>query len=209
MVLTAEQFRQRRALQKYKRNAADKLVRASAFRECDYTEVGQLREFTTEAEVLAFEAARYEDGTSSKVKFWNKPKATVAPEQLAIEATTAYAVAEDGNQTRVQLAGVEEGIHARMVRKELGGIELAVAKRNSVHGHRRLRKKTAMRACMAVFRDKEIVRALFDMAGNAIPLQWLVPLLRPVASCIDLRGPILLSNGFGQGVHTNSCAMLA
>ena len=35
MVLTAEQFRQRRALQKYGRNAADKLVRASAFRECE------------------------------------------------------------------------------------------------------------------------------------------------------------------------------
>ena len=62
MVFTAEQFRQRRALQKYGRNAADKLVRASAFRECDYTEAGQLREFVTEAEVLAFEAARYEDG---------------------------------------------------------------------------------------------------------------------------------------------------
>ena len=80
MVLTAEQFRQRRALQKYGRNAADKLVRTSAFRECDYTEAGQLREFVTEAEVLAFEAARYEDGTGSKVKFWNKPRATVAAE---------------------------------------------------------------------------------------------------------------------------------
>ena len=114
MVLTAEQFRQRRALQKYGRNAADKLVRASAFRECDYTEAGQLREFVTEAEVLAFEAARYEDGTGSKVKFWNKPRATVAAEQLALEATVAHAVGEDGNQTRVQLAGVEEGIQARM-----------------------------------------------------------------------------------------------
>ena len=114
MVLTAEQFRQRRALQKYGRNAADKLVRASAFRECDYTEAGQLREFATEAEVLAFEAARYEDGTGSKVKFWNKPRATVPPEQLALEAAIAHAVGEDGNQTRVQLAGVEEGIHARV-----------------------------------------------------------------------------------------------
>lgn len=114
MVLTAERFRQRQALQKYGSNAADKLVRASAFHECDYTEAGQLREFATEAEVLAFEAAGYEVGTVSKVIFWNKPRATATPEQLALEDTIAHAVTEDGNQTRVQLAGVEEGMHARM-----------------------------------------------------------------------------------------------
>ena len=68
-------------------------MRASAFRECDYSEAGQLGEFATEAEVLAFEAARHEDGTGSKVKFWNTPRATVAAEQLALEATIAHAVA--------------------------------------------------------------------------------------------------------------------
>ena len=114
MVLNAEQFRQRRALQKYGRNAAGKLVRAAAFRECDYTEAGQLREFDTEAETLAFEAERYDDGSGFRVKFWNKPKSTVPKEQLALEESLVHAVAENGNLTRVQLAGVEEGIHARM-----------------------------------------------------------------------------------------------
>ncbi len=35
-------------------------------------------------------------------------------EQLALEESLVHAVAENGNQTRVLLAGVEEGIHARM-----------------------------------------------------------------------------------------------
>ena len=104
MVLTAEQFRQRRALQQYGRNTAAEIVRASAFRECDYTEAGQLHEFDTEAEVLAFEAERYNDGSGYRVKFRSKPEATVAREQLA----------ENGNQTRVQLAGVEGSMHTRM-----------------------------------------------------------------------------------------------
>ena len=56
-------------------------------------------EFATEAEVLAFDAARYEDATGSNVKFWNKPRATVPPEQLALEDAIAQAVAEDGNES--------------------------------------------------------------------------------------------------------------
>ena len=85
---------------------------------------GSTARIATEAEVLAFEAARHEDGTGSKVKFWNKPRATVPPEQLALEAAIAHAVGEDGNQTRVQLAGVEEGIHARVddMEKKLGKV---------------------------------------------------------------------------------------
>ena len=55
MVLNAEQHRQRRALQKYARNAAGKLVRTAAFRACDYTEAGLLREFANDDAVLAFE----------------------------------------------------------------------------------------------------------------------------------------------------------
>ena len=52
MVLNAEQHRQHRALQKYARKAAGKLVHVAAFRVCDYTEAGLLRELTHEGEVL-------------------------------------------------------------------------------------------------------------------------------------------------------------
>ena len=113
-MLTAEQFRERRALQKYARNAAGKIVRRSAFRQCDYIADGRLREFDTETDVLNFEAERYKDGTGHKVKFWKKPKATVPREQLALQEEVVHAVQEDGNQTRVQLEGVEEGLHERL-----------------------------------------------------------------------------------------------
>ena len=76
MPITAEQHRRRRALQNYGRNEAGSLVRKTAFRECDYLNE-QLREFATEEEVLAFEAARYEDGTGHNVRFRSQPKATV------------------------------------------------------------------------------------------------------------------------------------
>ena len=95
MVLTAEQFRQRRALQKYARNAAGNLVRASAFRECDYAPSGALREFATEGEALAFDAARFEDGTGYRVRFSSEPKATVCPEQLALREAVRDAVVEE------------------------------------------------------------------------------------------------------------------
>jgi len=114
MGFTAEQHRQRRTMQKYGRNATNKFVRTAAFRACDYTPSGELHEFSCEADVLAFETARYQDGTGYKVKFWNRPRATVAAEQLALEATVVHAVADDGNETRVQLSMVEEGIHTRM-----------------------------------------------------------------------------------------------
>ena len=108
MVLNAEQHRQRRALQKYARNAAGKLVRAAAFRACDYTEAGLLREFSTEDAVLTFELDRYNDGSGYQ------PRATVPQEQLALQAALEQAVEEDGNQTRLQSTSVEEGLHARL-----------------------------------------------------------------------------------------------
>ena len=80
MVLNAEQHRQRRALQKYARNAAGKLVRAAAFRACDYTEAGLLREFSTEDAVLTFELDCYNDGSGYQVRFSSKPRATVPQE---------------------------------------------------------------------------------------------------------------------------------
>ena len=114
MVLNAEQHRQRRALQKYARNAAGKLVRTAAFRACDYTEAGLLREFANDDAVLAFELDRYSDGSGYQVKFSSKPKATVPQEQLALQASWEQAVEEDGNQTRLQLTSVEEGLHAHL-----------------------------------------------------------------------------------------------
>ena len=114
MVLNAEQHRQRRALQKYARNAAGKLVRTAAFRACDYTEAGLLREFANDDAVLAFELDRYSDGSGYQVKFSSKPKATVPQEQLALQASWEQAVEEDGNQTRLQLTSVEEGLRAHL-----------------------------------------------------------------------------------------------
>ena len=114
MVLTAEQFRKRRALQKYGRNAAGNLVRTAAFRACDYTDAGALRELAAEDEMLAFEAERYNDGSGHRVRFSSVPNATVPQEQAALHAAVQHAVAEDGNDTRVQLAGVEEGLRAHL-----------------------------------------------------------------------------------------------
>ena len=113
MVFTVEQHRQRRQMQKYGRNAANQFVRIAAFRACDYTPAGELNQFQCEADVFAFETARWEDGTGSSVRFSSRPRATVPAEQLAMEAV-GNVVAEDGNETRVQLSVVEEGIHARI-----------------------------------------------------------------------------------------------
>ena len=105
--------RSRRALKNYGTNAAGKIVRKSAFGECDYTEEGDLRQFSDEKAVIAFEQERYEDGTGCHCKFWRKPKDTVPKESLALEKAMTHAVQEDGNRTRVQLENVEESIHAR------------------------------------------------------------------------------------------------
>jgi len=113
MAFTVEQHRQRRQMQKYGRNAANMFVRTASFRACDYTPAGELREFATEADVFAFETARWEDGTGSSVRFSSMPRATVPAEQLAMEVV-GNAVAEDGNETRVPLSVVEEGIHTRI-----------------------------------------------------------------------------------------------
>ena len=112
MVLTAQQHRERRTMQKYGRNAANQFVRVAAFRACDYTPAGELNQFQCETDVFAFETARWEDGTGYKVRFLNRPRATVPAEQLAVEAV-GNVVTQDGNQTRVQLSVVDEGLHTR------------------------------------------------------------------------------------------------
>lgn len=113
MPLTDTEKRQRRVLAKYGRNAAGKFIRAAAFRECDYTPEGALKEFDTDKDALAFEEERYKDGTGYHVKFWSKPKDTVPKKQLALEKAVRHAVEEDGNKTRVQMEQCDEGQQAR------------------------------------------------------------------------------------------------
>ena len=67
MPLTDSEERQRRGLAKYGRNAAGKLIRAAAFRECDYMPEGALKEFDTDKDALASEEERYKDGTGYRV----------------------------------------------------------------------------------------------------------------------------------------------
>ena len=104
--------RKKRALQKYGKNAAGKYVRMTSFRECDYTPSGRLREFSTEEDFLAFEEDRYMNG-HSLAHYSKVPKSTVPEEQLALENAVRHTVEDDGNKTRVQLQGMEEGIHER------------------------------------------------------------------------------------------------
>ena len=114
MPLSAEGKRTRRVLARYAENAAGSYVRVSAFRECDYRDDGSLREFPTEAEVLAFEAARYSDGTGNRVKFWSAPRASVPEGQRALHDNLAQAVQAEGNAVCAQLEAAEEGLHERL-----------------------------------------------------------------------------------------------
>ena len=110
---TAKAQRGARALKKYGENTAGKQVRKTAFRECDYTTDGKLMEFDTEEEVLAFEEARYQDGTGHNVKLSKKPNDAVPKVQLALEKSLEHTIASDGNETRVQLVEAEEHLHQR------------------------------------------------------------------------------------------------
>ena len=71
--------RKRRVFAHYDKNLDGKLVRKSAFRECDYTPEGHLWEFDTEDAVQAFEKARYEDGTLSMMPLERRFKQMVRP----------------------------------------------------------------------------------------------------------------------------------
>ena len=109
----ADERRKAQALKKYSKNLDGKLVRKSAFRECDYTPEGHLWEFDTEDAVQAFEKARYEDGTGHNCKFWKKPKDTVPQKQLALDKSLKHAIKEEGNEIKVQVEQAAEGLHER------------------------------------------------------------------------------------------------
>ena len=113
MPLNAEEKRARRALANYNENPAGNLVRVAAFRECDYTDLGILREFGNKDEVIAFEEARYRDGTGYRVKFTSKPRESVPLVQQALQAALDHSIEEDGNKTRVQLEDATKGFHDR------------------------------------------------------------------------------------------------
>ena len=114
MPLSAEEKRRRRALARYAQTKAGTYVRASAFRECDFCEDDSLRQFWSEAEVLAFEAERYCDGTGNRVKFWSAPRSAVPEGQLALRDHLKHTVCDEGNTVRVQLEAAEERLHARL-----------------------------------------------------------------------------------------------
>ena len=109
---TAEAQRKRRACANYGQNAAGKWVRKQAWRDCDYTQDGHLKEFDSEEAFLQFEEDRYQQG-ASQAHYGKQPRGTVPREQLALEEAITHAVAKDGNETRVQLQSVEESLHER------------------------------------------------------------------------------------------------
>ena len=121
--------RERVCKTRYGENAAGKWVRRSAFREVDYApdDPTKLREFATFAEAFAFDEACRADGTGGRsAKYAAQPKSSVPEEQRAVCTAIADALKEDGNETRVQLASVEDGVHERF--DVLGGQVEALAR---------------------------------------------------------------------------------
>ena len=92
----ADAQRQRRARANYGQNAACKWVRKKAWRACDYTDDGHLRQFDTEEAFLAFEEERGVRG-HSQAHYEKKPRDTVPEVQLALAEAITHAVAKDGS----------------------------------------------------------------------------------------------------------------
>ena len=110
--------RQRRVRVNYGLNASGKFVRKKAFRVCDYTPEGQLRQFDDEAGFIAFEEERYSSG-QHQAQYCTKVRSTVPREQLAVEyikkaeAMQNDAAMEEGHQTRVHMDQTAEDLHER------------------------------------------------------------------------------------------------
>ena len=114
---TAEEQRKKRFCVNYGQNAAGKWARKKAWRECDYNDAGHLQEFATKGDFVEFEEKRRAQG-HCQARYEKKPRDKVPKEQLALEEAIANAVAADGNETRVQLQVVEEGLHERLDKQE-------------------------------------------------------------------------------------------
>ena len=102
--------------ERYGENTAGKWVRSSAFREIDYdpNDPTRLREFDSFDEAFAFdEECRLNNTGGRKALYLSKPKDTVPKEQLALEKAITHVVRKEGNETRVALQHVDEGLHNR------------------------------------------------------------------------------------------------
>ena len=102
--------------ERYGENTAGKWVRSSAFREIDYdpNDPTRLREFDSFDEAFAFdEECRLNNTGGRKALHLPKPKDTVPKEQLVLEKAITHAVRKEGNETRVALQHVDEGLHDR------------------------------------------------------------------------------------------------
>ena len=107
---TAEAQRKRRACSNYGQNAAGKCVRKTAWRACDYTDAGCLREFDEKEAFLMFEEERRAQGHYQS-HYEKELRDTVPKEQLALGDAITHAIKKDGNESRVQLQRMEEGMH--------------------------------------------------------------------------------------------------
>ena len=103
--LSAEQQRKRCAKANYGQNTSGNWVRKKAWRECDYTDEGRLKEFDTEEAFLQFEEERSQRGPS-QAQYEKKPRNTVPKDQLALEETITNVIVDDGNETRVYRTSV-------------------------------------------------------------------------------------------------------
>ena len=118
MVVTAEQQRATRGRLNYGRNALGKLVRKKAFRDCDYTPEGHLKQFDDEDGFIAFEEERYTSG-QHQAHYSTKVRSTVPREQLALdyiakaEAVSNDAAKEEGHETHVHIDQTAEDLHRR------------------------------------------------------------------------------------------------
>ena len=164
---SADAQRKRRVCANYGQNAAGKWVRKKAWRECDYTD-GHLREFDTEGDFLAFEEERRVQG-HCQAHYEKKPRSTVPKEQLALEEAIANAVAADGNETRVQLQNVEEGLHERLDKQEADLREIRAHQKRESEDQKAILEKKAKLADKQKARNEAFAKRV--EAGDDTPLE--------------------------------------
>ena len=114
MPLTSQEKRAARARHNYGPNALGNLVRKQAYRNCDYTDEGQLRQFSDEASLLKFEEDKYSRG-GRREPYSTQAKETVPQEQLALE----YVAAMEAMSTVAQMEGHQTRVHQEYVAESL------------------------------------------------------------------------------------------
>ena len=71
-------------------------------------------EFDSEEAFLQFEEDRYQQGEARARRFEKKARMTVPETQLALEESIQNGIEADGNETRVQMQNMEEGLYRRL-----------------------------------------------------------------------------------------------